>query len=79
MRLVPWIPPLFRDRAAAGRALSEAVAALQLDEPVVVGVARGGVAVEIARELQEFWKLFRLGLALRGELLEALSRANAPA
>jgi putative phosphoribosyl transferase len=54
MRLVPWIPPLFRDRAAAGRTLSEAVAALQLDEPVVVGVARGGVAValEIARDLQ---------------------------
>jgi len=28
VRLVPWIPPLFRDREAAGRALSEAVAAL---------------------------------------------------
>jgi len=53
VRIVPWIPPLFRDRAAAGRALSEAVTALQLDEPVVVGVARGGVAValEVAREL----------------------------
>jgi putative phosphoribosyl transferase len=34
--------------------LSEAVAGLRLKEPVVVGVARGGVAVavEIARELQ---------------------------
>ena len=54
MRLVPWIPPLLRDRAAGGRALSEAVAALQLDEPVVIGVARGGVAVavEVARELE---------------------------
>jgi putative phosphoribosyl transferase len=54
VRLVPWIPPLFRDREAAGRALSEAVAALQLYEPVVVGVARGGVAVavEVARELE---------------------------
>lgn len=53
MRLVPWIPPLFRDREAAGRALSGAVAALRLDEPVVVGVARGGVAValEVARAL----------------------------
>jgi putative phosphoribosyl transferase len=53
VRIVPWIPPLFRDRTAAGRALAEAVAALQLDEPVVVGVARGGVAVavEVAREL----------------------------
>ena len=38
----------------AGRVLSEAVAALQLDQPVVVGVARGGVAValEVARELE---------------------------
>jgi predicted phosphoribosyltransferase len=53
VRIVPWIPPLFRDRADAGRTLSEAVAALELDEPVVVGVARGGVAVavEVAREL----------------------------
>jgi putative phosphoribosyl transferase len=54
VRIVPWIPPLFRDRAAAGRVLSEAVVALPLDEPVVVGVARGGVAVavEVARELE---------------------------
>jgi putative phosphoribosyl transferase len=53
VRIVRWIPPLFRDRAAAGRDLARAVAALELDEPVVVGVARGGVAVaaEIAREL----------------------------
>jgi putative phosphoribosyl transferase len=54
MRIVPWIPPLFRDRAEGGRALAEAVAALELDDPVVVGVARGGVAVavEVARELE---------------------------
>jgi putative phosphoribosyl transferase len=54
VRIVPWIPPLFRDREAAGRALSETLAALPLDQPVVVGVARGGVAVavEVARELQ---------------------------
>ncbi len=53
MRLVPWIPPLFHDREAAGRALAEAVAELELDEPLVIGVARGGVAVavEVAREL----------------------------
>jgi putative phosphoribosyl transferase len=53
VRIVPWIPPLFRDREAAGRALSTVVAALELDKPVVVGVARGGVAVavEVAREL----------------------------
>jgi putative phosphoribosyl transferase len=53
VRIVPWIEPIFRDREAAGRALSAAVAALRLDEPVVVGVARGGVAVaiEVAREL----------------------------
>jgi len=54
VRLVAWIPPLFRDRAAAGHALSEAVAELELEGPVVVGVARGGVAVavEVARELE---------------------------
>jgi putative phosphoribosyl transferase len=53
VRLVPWIPPLFRDRAAAGPVLSEAVAALELDDPIVVGVARGGIAValEVARRL----------------------------
>jgi putative phosphoribosyl transferase len=54
VRLVPWIPPLFRDREAAGRVLAEAVGALSLDDPVIVGVARGGVAVavEVARELE---------------------------
>jgi putative phosphoribosyl transferase len=53
VRIVPWIPPLFRDREAAGRALAEAVAELRLERPVVVGVARGGVAVavEVARGL----------------------------
>jgi putative phosphoribosyl transferase len=54
VRLVPWIPPLFHDRAAAGRDLSQAVGALALDRPVVVGVARGGVAVaaEVSRALR---------------------------
>jgi len=53
MRIVPWIAPFFEDRAGAGRELAVAVSALELDEPVVVGVARGGVAVavEVAREL----------------------------
>jgi putative phosphoribosyl transferase len=53
VRIVPWIPPLFRDREAAGRVLANAVAELDLHEPVVLGVARGGVAVavEVAREL----------------------------
>jgi putative phosphoribosyl transferase len=46
--------PLFRDREAAGRALAEPITALDLDDPVVVGVARGGVAVaaEVARALE---------------------------
>jgi putative phosphoribosyl transferase len=50
MRIVPWMQPLFRDRAAAGRAL----AAIALRTDLVVGVARGGVAVaaEVARELE---------------------------
>jgi predicted phosphoribosyltransferase len=47
VRIVPWIPPLFRDRSAGGRALGAAVAALDLDEPIVVGIARGGVAVAV--------------------------------
>ena len=53
MRIVPWIPPIFRDREAAGRVLGDAVADLGLHDPVVVGVARGGVAVavEVARAL----------------------------
>jgi putative phosphoribosyl transferase len=53
VRIVEWMPPLFRDREAAGRELADAVAAVQLDEPIVVGVARGGVAVavEVARAL----------------------------
>jgi putative phosphoribosyl transferase len=51
VRIVPWIPPLFRDRAAAGRILGEA--ATGFEDAVVVGVARGGVAVaaEVARAL----------------------------
>jgi len=53
VRVVPWIPTVFRDRAAGGRALAETLADLELDEPIVVGVARGGVAVavEVARAL----------------------------
>jgi predicted phosphoribosyltransferase len=45
LRIVPWLPPIFRDRAEAGRALAASVAEVALDVPVVVGVARGGVAV----------------------------------
>jgi len=54
MRLVRWFPPLYRDRAEGGRALADAVAALALEQPVVVGIARGGVAVavEVARALE---------------------------
>jgi predicted phosphoribosyltransferase len=53
VRIVPWIPPVLRDRAAGGRALAESVADLALEAPLVVGVARGGVAVaaEVARRL----------------------------
>jgi predicted phosphoribosyltransferase len=53
VRVVPWFPPLYGDRAEGGRALATAVGALGLDDPVVVGVARGGVAVavEVARGL----------------------------
>jgi predicted phosphoribosyltransferase len=46
--------PLFRDRAEAGRVLADAVTAWGFENPVVVGVARGGVAValEVARGLR---------------------------
>ena len=49
MRIVPWMQPLFRDRAEAGRELAHSTPRAD----VVVGVARGGVAVaaEVAREL----------------------------
>src|SRR4051812_14468056 len=49
VRIVPWIQPLFHDRAAAGRVL--AVALPVFEDPIVVGVARGGVAVaaEVAK------------------------------
>ena len=52
MRLAPD-PARHRDRAAAGRALAESVAELELVEPIVV-TARGGVAVaaEVARALE---------------------------
>jgi predicted phosphoribosyltransferase len=51
VRIVPWIQPLFRDRAAAGRVLAEALGGFE--DAVVVGVARGGVAVaaEVAQAL----------------------------
>ena len=51
MRIVPWIQPLFHDRAAAGRVL--ALALPVYENPVVVGIARGGVAVaaEVAKAL----------------------------
>lgn len=49
MRIVPWMEPLFDDRAAAGRELAGSLR----DGDVVVGVARGGVAVaaEVAKWL----------------------------
>jgi predicted phosphoribosyltransferase len=48
------MPPLFRDRSAGGRALAAALGGAPLDHSVVVGVARGGVAVaaEVARSLR---------------------------
>jgi putative phosphoribosyl transferase len=39
------LPPLFRDRAAGGRVLAASLAEHTLEAPIVVGVARGGVAV----------------------------------
>ena len=43
----------FRDRADAGRRLAEALAGRDLEAPIVLGIARGGVTVaaEVARRL----------------------------
>ena len=38
LRIVPWLPPLFEDRAAGGRALATSVAETALENPIVVGV-----------------------------------------
>jgi len=67
IRIVEWFPPLFHDRSEAGRELASAVGAAQPEAPLVVGLARGGVAValEVAR---------RLGAALSAV---AVARVNA--
>jgi putative phosphoribosyl transferase len=54
VRIVPWVPPVFHDRADGGRALAAELAGIGLAEPLVVGVARGGVApgLEVARALE---------------------------
>jgi len=52
IRIVDWFPPLFHDRTDAGRALAAAMPAPER-EPLVVALARGGVAVavEVARSI----------------------------
>ncbi len=53
--IAAWLAPtpLFDDRAQAGRVLAAEVERLALTDPVVIGLARGGVlvAAEIARRL----------------------------
>ena len=51
IRVVEWFPPLFRDRTAAGAELAAAVGGREPHDALVVGLARGGVAValEVAR------------------------------
>jgi putative phosphoribosyl transferase len=50
---MPSYPPLFADRADAGRRLAHSLAARDLPDPVIFALPRGGVpvAVEIARAL----------------------------
>lgn len=54
IRIVEWFPPLFHDRAAAGEELARTPGLAELEQPLVVGLARGGVAValEVARRLE---------------------------
>jgi predicted phosphoribosyltransferase len=47
IRIVEWFPPLFHDRGEAGRALAAASGLDELEEPLVLGLARGGVAVAL--------------------------------
>lgn len=63
----------FRDRAEAGRRLAPMVAALELVDPVVLGMARGGVVVgaEVARALEaplDVLVVRKLGYPLQPEL-----------
>jgi putative phosphoribosyl transferase len=53
IRIVDWIPPRFRDRTEAGRELAAALASGERAAELVVGLARGGVAVaaEVAARL----------------------------
>jgi len=49
---VPWL--LFNDRRDAGKTLARRLAAMDIDNPIVLGIPRGGVVVahEIARALK---------------------------
>lgn len=63
----------FRDRADAGRQLARSLVDLGLDRPVVLGLARGGVAVaaEVARTLHaplDVMVVRKLGYPLQPEL-----------
>lgn len=69
-------PPLFDDRAHAGRLLAARVKALLLREPLVIALPRGGVpvAAEVARALQaplELLLVHKIGAPWQPELAVA--------
>ncbi len=76
-------PPLFRDRAEAGRRLAEAISARAPEVNVVYGLARGGVpvAAEVARvhgvELDAV-AVRKIGHPLQPELALGAVAANGP-
>jgi predicted phosphoribosyltransferase/dienelactone hydrolase len=52
--MTAWSPTVFADRSEAGRLLARELRLQKRHDPVVIGLARGGVAVaaEVARELE---------------------------
>jgi putative phosphoribosyl transferase len=81
IRVVEWFPPLYRDRTSAGQALAGSVAAREPEDPLVVGLARGGIAVALEVALRLDAPLTAAGVArvnARGLRLGATTAEGPP-